>query len=275
MVALIILVIVEILGQCIPLTSALLKDLPNMTFHLENHVSSWIEGVALGSLFDTAYEFGVILIVIKFIRKGINQYVLYIDGDPDADPLQLLIGFFRAMAIAIGFDVLYQWYARFMIGITNEALKIIEPANKTFNAKVISTATLGLFDGIIFIIFFVMFFKLFFQFIQRGINLLYLRIGIPIAAIGVMDANDGIFRNYIQKILQESLAITIQIFSGQFGVALMVNGHPLIGVGVMITAVNTPQSLREFIEVYGNNGGATTKAYYAAKAASSIRKFIK
>lgn len=275
MVALIVLLISAILTGCLELSDGLLKDLVPIALYPEKQLGEWFTNISIGKITNLAFDFGISLIIIKFIRKGFNQYILYTDGDPDADPLQLLINFFRAMFVAIGFDTFYIWFAKMIEDITATLINTAGLADESLTATFAETASLNLVTGIISVIFFINFFMLYIQFIRKGLEILILRIGIPIACIGLMDSNDGMFRTYIQKFFQATVAIVIQIVLSKLGVSLMVNLHPFFGIACMITAIKTPQFLQEFLIVTGNSGGLATTAYHSTRMFQTLKGLAK
>lgn len=59
---------------------------------------STLAGVDLfQSLFDIVFGFGVSLIVLKFLKKGFETYVLWSDGDADEEPILALAGIFGSV----------------------------------------------------------------------------------------------------------------------------------------------------------------------------------
>ena len=49
-----------------------------------------------GLIMPISYGVGISLIILKFLKKAFDIYVLWTDGDPDADPFLLLTNFVRA-----------------------------------------------------------------------------------------------------------------------------------------------------------------------------------
>ena len=49
-----------------------------------------------GLIMPISYGVGISLIILKFLKKAFDIYVLWTDGDPDADPFLLLMNFVRA-----------------------------------------------------------------------------------------------------------------------------------------------------------------------------------
>lgn len=70
-------------------------------------------------LMPTTYGIGLSLIVLKFLKKAFDIYVLWTDGDPDADPFLLLTNFVRAVGTAL----VFQWVYGLFVDICQELTK--------------------------------------------------------------------------------------------------------------------------------------------------------
>ena len=98
-----VLLIVALLNGAIAYIDGLMEGIIPLTLYAEQYMST-LAGVDLfQSLFDIVFGFGVSLIVLKFLKKGFETYVLWSDGDADEEPIAILTNFFKAMAVAICF----------------------------------------------------------------------------------------------------------------------------------------------------------------------------
>ena len=103
---------------------------------------------------------------------------------------------------------------------------------------------------------------LYFQFLMRGLEILILRIGVPLACIGLLDNDKGVFKTYINKFFQSTLAVVIQISLAKLGVGLMLNMHIFWGVACMVLAIKTPRFLQDFLVTTGGGGGGVINNVY-------------
>jgi hypothetical protein len=255
-------------------TQNLLNGLVDISLYPEYFMAGFFGESAISGITTLFFEIGITLIITKFIAKGFSQYVLWTNGDPDADPLQLLIGFFRALALAINFHVLYMWLANTITELTNQILNEIGVMDDTFTVKIVEMVAPNFVTGILALIFFIMLFVLYIQFLTKGLEILILRIGFPIACVGSMDANDGVLKAYSKKILQSVLAVLVQVALAQMGVALMINNHIFWGLATMIMAIKTPKFLQEFLLV-SDGYGAMGAVYNASRSVSVMKQIIK
>ena len=267
MVYLIMVLIAAILTACLNYVDTLLEGIVPMALHAEDYLDTLLGTNGISGIFDIFFALGVSLIVLKFLKKGFERYILWTEGDADADPLILLTGFFKALAVAISFPTMYSWLAEVISDLTSQLITTIAGDMKTdFSLIVTGISTAGIFTGIISLIFFICFFMLYIQFLTRGLEILILRVGLPLACVGLMDNDNGVFRSYIQKFFQSTIAVVVQIVLAKLGVALMLNTHVFWGLAALILALRTPKFIQEFLIISNSqSGGMMNKIYSSAR----------
>jgi hypothetical protein len=271
----IMLLIGAILTGCLAYVNTLLDGLVPIALHAEDYMDTLLGTSGISGIFDIFFSFGVSLIVLKFLKKGFERYILWTEGDAEIEPIMLLTGFFKSLAIAISFPTLYGWLAEIVEDLSNELITTISNDMVTdFSSIITGITSAGIFTGIVSIIFFICFFMLYIQFLTRGLEILILRIGLPLACVGLMDQDNGVFRTYIQKFFQSTTAVLVQIVLAKLGVALMLNAHVFWGLAALLLALRTPKFLQEFLIVSSGNGGggmmnrvySTARIYQMGKA---------
>lgn len=273
---LIVMLIVALLNGALVFANSLLNDLVPIALHSEIYMDTLLGTDGLSKIFDIFFGFGVSLIVLKFLKKGFEQYVLWTDGDADSDPLILLTGFFKALAIAVTFPTLYSWLAEIIEEMTDQLIVTINHGMETdFSAVISGISSAGLFTALVSLIFFICFFLLYLQFLSRGLEIFILRVGLPLACVGLMDADNGVFRTYIQKFFQSTLAVMVQIVLAKLGVALMLNTHVFWGLAALLLAMRTPRFLQEFLIVSGGHGGGVGAVYQSVRLVQIARGVLR
>lgn len=261
------LLISAVLSGCLVYVDTLLEGLVPMVLYSERYMDTLLGINAIQSIFDIFFGFGISLIILKFLKKGFDRYVLWQDGDSDVEPAIMFMGFLKALAIAICFPTMYQWLATVIEDMSSELINIISGDMSTdFSAIINGISSAGLFTGIVSLIFFICFFILYIQFLTRGLEIMILRIGLPLACVGLMDRDNGVFKTYLQKFFQSTLGVLIQIVLAKMGVGLMLNAHVFWGVAAMVLAIKTPKFLQEFLIISGGgSGGMMNKVYSTAR----------
>ena len=97
-----VLLIVALLNGAIAYIDGLMEGIIPLTLYAEQYMST-LAGVDLfQSLFDIVFGFGVSLIVLKFLKKGFETYVLWSDGDADEEQIATAIALKKFVRMAIG-----------------------------------------------------------------------------------------------------------------------------------------------------------------------------
>lgn len=169
-------IITDLIGSVVKssdwIVDRILESLVLMAFYAEKYMTNASTVINFSEIYVVIFSFGVALIVLKFLKKGFDIYIIWDAGDPDSDPLGLVVNFLRALIVAIGMPVLYSWLVNATEDIINKVMNISDMlANLTtptdFIWNVVSSAGLGMvIFGLILIIMYVL---LYFQFIMRGI----------------------------------------------------------------------------------------------------------
>ena len=274
---LLVLLIVALLNGAIAYINDLLTGIVPMTLYAEQYMTTVSGSNIAATLFNILFGFGVSLIVLKFLKKGFETYILWSDGDADEDPLSLLTNFFKALAVAVCFPTLYQWMADIVEDMTNQLLTAIGvTTNYGWQAWVNGISTMGLVTAIFGLIFIICYFMLYFQFLMRGLEIFILRVGVPLACVGLLDNDKGVFKAYLNKFFQSMLAVVVQIVLAKLGVGLMLNMHVFWGVACMMLAIRTPRFLQDFlITTGGGGGGVINNVYHSVRLIGMAQKLAK
>ena len=272
-----VLLIVALLNGAIAYIDSLLTDIVPLTLYAEKYMTTLSGTNITEELFNILFGFGVSLIVLKFLKKGFETYVTWTDGDADEEPLSLLTNFFKAMAVAICFPTIYGWLGQIVEEMTNQLLAAIGASTSyNWSAWVSGISSAGLVTAIFGLVFIICYFILYFQFLMRGLEIMILRIGVPLACVGLLDNDRGVFKAYSQKFIQSTLAVVIQISLSKLGVGLMLNMHVFWGVACMILAIRTPKFLGDFlITTGGGGGGAVNNVYHSVRLVQMARNLVK
>ena len=116
---------------------------------------------------------------------------------------------------------------------------------------------LGRFGAFLYLIIAVQLALMYFQFLTRGFEMLILRLGIPFACIGLLNANQGAFKGYVQKFINNAFTIIIQLLLVQFAIILLNGGHFVLCFVTSNIALKTPQMLQEFMITSGSSNASS------------------
>ena len=275
-----VLLIVAVLNGAVAFIDEMLSGLVPMTLNADQYMTAAGGGSMVSVLFDILLGFGVSLIILKFLKKGFECYVMWTDGDPDSEPAYLVIRFIQAIAVAVCFPVMYGWLAEISQSLTDDLMAAIS-AGTSYNwqAWVNGISSLGLVTAIFGLVFVICYFVLYFQFLMRGLEIMILRIGLPLACVGLLDSDKGVFKTYMNKFFQSTLAVVVQICLCKLGVGMMMNVSVMNifwGIACIVLAIKTPRFLSEFMVPTGGGGaGVINNMYHSVRLVGMAKGMVK
>ena len=236
------------------------------------------------------YGVCLMLFTIKLLTKGWSIYILWRDGDPEVPPGDLLTGAGWAVIVAVGFPLIYEiavdvvFYlvdtvlAVFPAGVSADPFTItgstggnlLEDLQRTFS-NYASFGGFTLFAGIGYIIAVII---LFFQMLGRGAELLVYRLGVPIAAVGLINSDGGAWNNYLQLLLKQMFTSMIQYFCLALSMRVLSSvtlGSIVVGIALEVAAFSAPKLLSSVLTPKGG-GGFGQKV---STVAMVVRTFVK
>ncbi|MBE6828692.1 MAG: hypothetical protein E7519_00620, partial [Ruminococcaceae bacterium] len=162
-----VMLIVAALNGAVAYIDKMLTGLVPMTLNADQYMTAAAGGNMVSVLFDILLGFGVSLIILKFLKKGFECYVMWTDGDPDAEPSGLVIRFIEAIAVAVCFPVMYGWLADITQSLTDQLMAAIgNSTNYDWQAWVNGIGSLGLVTAVFGLVFVICYFVLYFQFLM-------------------------------------------------------------------------------------------------------------
>lgn len=238
------------IGGSFDTLKGLLQNMANMVFYIEKELalaSDGLQGFDFNNIFRVVYIFASLLLIMIFIKKLIETYFFWQSGDPDTNPVQVVVRFIKAIVIMICFG----WCYDIFITIMNEFLTalsngIVAP-NQDIGTLLQSQMQGGIFTAIACLFMLILLLSIIFQFITRGLEMLILRIAIPLACIGLINSDGGAFTGYIKKFMQNTFTVIIQVILVQLAILLMANGQMIYAIATGLVATRTPAMLNEFM----------------------------
>jgi hypothetical protein len=256
----------------------MLEGIVPLALNAENYMATVSGTNVATTLTQVMFGFGVSLIILKFVKKGFDTYVLWNGSDAEEEPYFLVINFIKAIAVALCFPVIYSWMAEIVTDMSSQILAAVGAATDyTWAAWISGISSAGIVTAIFALVFMICYFMLYFQFLMRGLEMLILRVGIPIACVGLLDNDSGVFKNYITTFFKSMFSVIVQIALAKLGVGLMLNMHVFWGVACMILALRTPKFLAEFIMPASGGGGhgIINNVYHSVRLVGMAKSMMK
>ena len=268
--------IVALLGGIVTLffSSEMVGELYTTVFDCGQYLTT-VSGVEFFSLLmPVSYGFGISLIILKFLKKAFDIYVLWTDGDPDADLFLLLTNFVRAVGTALIFQWLYQIFVDICRDVTDQIMSAISQGTSPTIEWVNAITSMGIVPAIAGLIFLICYLILLFSFMARGIEMMVMKIGVPLACVGLLDNDKGVFRAYINQFVKAFITTIVQIMLVKIGLSLMLNATMLSsqnimwGIACIMAAMSMPKILREFLVPTGGDGHFRNTVFQTVHIAS-------
>ncbi|WP_250277591.1 conjugal transfer protein TrbL family protein [[Clostridium] colinum] len=271
-----------------PIADVLFAQLINIVFWVENHISdgSIFQNTILDNsksdiffdkLFQVTTVFGIAFLIFKFLKKIFDTYIIGSDGDPSMSVENIVIGFCKGLIIIFSFNFLYEIFVSISIDFINQMLDAVGLVTIPSLMEIFEHFFLGggIFMLLGLLVFFICYLLLVFQFIKRGLEMLILRLGIPIACIGLIDSDNGVFAPYIKIFIQNSVTVVIQLAMIKLGFGVVANGNIFFGIACMIMGIKTPQFLQQFMVGLGSSGVNMMTINQTASMVSRVSRFIR
>lgn len=249
--------ITSIIGGADSAINTAFNGLIDMCFRGEQYLSSnfGTQVISFDGIKTLILSVAISLIVLKFLKKGFDMYIMWTDGESDTPPLTFIVYFIRAIVVAISFSVLYDWLIDVASEIGNSMLTSLNMAeNVSLTTAIASIASGGLFTGIVCLIALILLFVLYIQFLMRSLEMFVLKIGFPLACVGLVNADGGVFKSYSEKLFKSVLTVLVQILLCKIAIILILNVKMLFGISAIILAIKTPKFIQEFM-LGGGSGG--------------------
>ena len=253
--------------------NGLLIGLTEKVFYAERGFTQSF-GVGAVMNFDHVYrfilDFAISLLILKFLKKGFDIYVGWYEGDKDSDPAGLVVNFARAMVTLLSFrflyDVLTGVVQEFLEGALFTLLSLEVPAD--LSDAILNLSNAGLFWAFAGLALVICYIILWLKFLVLGVEMFIIRLGFPIACVGLLDSDKGVFAPYLKKLFIICLTAVIQIFLLRLSLIQTGAGHMLWGLATCFAAMKAPRMLQEFMYSYGNGlsfGGMVSGGYHVSR----------
>jgi hypothetical protein len=180
------------------------------------------------------------------------------------------------MAITLCFPILYDSLISVTSDLINQTIRSIDriPNQQSVTDAVVNAISNSIFMALAGLIVVIVYLILWVQFMMRGIEMMIMRIGIPIACTGLIDSDKGIFAPYMKKFFMNAATVVIQIALIKLSLTVMITGNPFYALAIAFVAMRTPKFLQEFMVQMGGAGGSMINTVYHSSRLVQMAKSI-
>ena len=181
-----------------------------------------------------------------------------------------------AMIVAAAFPLLYSYAVEITRSIGEMVLMPFleqQEEGSGFNlvlsliGQAAQTASVAMALG--FVVYTVVLVCAYVQMVFRGIELLVYRLGVPLAVVGFIDSDDGVWKGYIQALFRQLATVLVCYVLTMLGMAVMSSLgwlNLIVGIALEFAAFKAPKMLSQFLTPSGGGGGKMQIVYTAARA---------
>ena len=267
----------SIIGGADSVINTVFNSLLDVCFNAEQGLTNILgtEILNFTTLKEVILSFAITLIILKFLKKGFEIYIMWTEGDTDIPSSTYITYFIRALVLAISFPVLYDWFIRTARSFADSILLALNIGEQQgIIEALLKGVPLGLFSSIFAVIILVMLFLLYIQLLMRGIEMFILKIGFPLACVGLVDSDKGVFAPYVKKFFQSTLTVIVQLALVKIGILLIISNQFIYATAVLLLALRTPKFLQEFMLTTGNGGSGISNAVHTTSKTIELTKQV-
>lgn len=239
--------------------------------------------VALQTVFDYTRDISIALVSLYVIKQGIDIYMLQIEGDPDADPLEMV----TRVSVTVATIMCSQWVIDFLIDVsrdfTNEMTRFVLPNTTSIsesivnylNTNAMAMTGAAIFQVLIGIAIGICNWLFLFKAAKRGTELMLFKVVVPIFAIDNLNTSRERWNNIKNELLVCMFGYSIQVLCYFIFIFLWAGiMDPVVGInliylfacfGWMGFVMSAPVWLKKFVYSSGvgnaTKGGARSVAY--------------
>ncbi len=284
MVVVIIIVVAAVIDSSLLLMDELCSELWTTVFDVESMIPNLYFSSFIHNLKTAFYATAVLLLIIKFLKKLFDIYALWTEGDPDVHPMQLVVNFIKAMVVSLCFPYLWGIFVDVGKELLDKGLEVLNDGG-TF-VEIWGQAnwtSLGIIPTIFGLVFIVMGMITAFKFMKRGIEVSLMIISVPLACIGLLDNDKGVFAPYFNQCGKLLITTLFQILVFKLGISLALTSGLWDGVmyvipwaiACLMLVHGIPAIMQEFMIPRNQGGGMMTKAYSVGMLANLVKNAVK
>lgn len=234
--------------------NSVFNSMLNLVFYIERELMYIPEGAILpvhkidfNAIYQIVFNYATYLLIIVFIVKAVKTYLLMRDGDSEQNPIQLVIGMLKAVIVMICFKEIYSIGVGIVEEFFNTILGIMSVQGTNLAEALSNNIQGGIFTAVACLVLLICWLLLICQFIMKGIELLVMRIAIPIASIGLLNSDGGVFPDYIRSFLMTAFTLVIQLSLLNLSIVTLVMNKLVYGIAIAVVAVNTPMIMSKYM----------------------------
>lgn len=250
-----------------------LSNMVETVLSIEKSMSGILSDGSLGesvftNIYDVTLEFAVSLLVLVYLHKIFNIYVLKVEGDDSTSPFSITVSFAKAIAIMYSFTYIYNDIIVPIATDLNE--KVLKSIADTDTSTNIADSFIGIMKGfmgldsliyaVLFLVYLIIIMVLFIKFLVTGVEIFILRVCIPFSCLSLLNNDNSKFASYINQLFMIIGGIIIQVALLQISLLLFFQNSMtalIFGVVFAMGSLKTPRLLEKFVITPKSGAGSS------------------
>lgn len=249
----------------------------DLMMYAERYIADIIDSQNFIVIYQVVYVFFLSWLALKVLYKGFNVYIMWRDGDSDTSPKEMVISLFQAIITAAAFPYLYDYLAEATVWLAGTLVRTIFGTAPDLQGSIqgLTDAILavpnGLLSAIMMFVYLICLMIFWFQILRRSVEMLILRLGFPLACIGLLDSDGGAFKPYVKQIFQAALTIVVQVICFNISMMLIMSNNSIFAIGVLVAAINGPALLSTMLVGTGGSGNPGQKVHQSVTIYNALK----
>ena len=257
------------------MVNGFISAIANMSRQIyEGTAKDFLESSIVGKLHNIFLLLSISLIILFAIKRYFDIYIMETGGDPESDPIDIIVNSTKATAVTIASSWLFATYINFTISIARSVTGIIQEQDN-YVGSLVSVSTSLITIGII--IFFIIG-------VLRAVDLMLMYIITPLFCVELVSSKHERFDGFLTNLVVTGMYYILQLICFSmfcqsivsiligFAPDSAVNASVLKMIGWLIASIRSPKWLDKFI--YASGLGDKISRGSAALGTSVVRSLV-
>ena len=255
---------------------SVLSQLISFSLRIELIGESWevaspITQAVISSSYDFIYRTMCGVMALAFLYKGFKVYIVWRDGDADVSPQSMILGIGSAIIMAVAFPYLYDILCDFILYLGDGLVNRMALSSITLDTGWLDLLTDdSILILLLLLIYIILMLVTFFKLLTRGAELLFLRLGFPLACLSLINSDASLFKQYVGVFFRQAALSIIQMVC----LLLSINAaiqltllNEIVAITFVLCALSSPKLLAQFLPATGSVGKTSAVLTTVARVA--------
>ena len=218
--------------------STFFMDLTDSVIFPENSISVFKN--VFEKIYSLSTSIAMSLLILMTLFKGFNTYILWKDGNPEENPIEIIVRYLFAIAMILCFKEIYNIFGNIVEEILNkiqELMAVSTRSDESFFTNLFNSSLGWAFIIIFIIIYIVQLAKAMITTLSKGIELFILRLGFPLACVNAVSTQASTFHSYTSSFVKAFFSVIVMKLLVSLSVTIIFNNPNPFGLAWSIASL--------------------------------------